>query len=226
MGTGPAPTGTRTGATLQPSLPTGLDATRKSPPSSTAAWTIPPAVSRANTGASAGTPGIVTLDQVVPPSWVAHRSGPKAHPLFVSAKRRPLTPEVAWPGPPAIVVGGAGAGDHVLPPSPVRAIAAHEPPAQVPVPRTHPASAETNVTDAGSRPRTAAGSTVSTGVAEGEGDGVATAAGAVEATGVAGLVAPGPSGPPGVFPPFRDRMSAETATTTTAAAASSAAKRA
>ena len=51
-------------------------------------------------------------------------------------------PDAPWPGPPTTTASGAGAGDHGFPPSLVRAIAAHGPLEEVPVPRTHPASAE------------------------------------------------------------------------------------
>ncbi len=64
------------------------------------------------------------------------------------------------------------------PPSAVRAIAAHGPLGHVPVPRTQPSSADTNVTDAGLSP--------SNGV---DALGVAAGAGDVEA---AGEVATGP----------------------------------
>ena len=180
---------------------------------------------------------------------MAHRSGPKAHPLRASAKRSPLIPGAPWPPPGTIEAWGAETLAHVRPPSAVRAIAAHGALEHVPVPRTQPSSGDTNVTDAGLSPRSdvdalgVAGGTgdveAAGGVADGAAiaadgavaddaaDGMAEAAGvAAEAPGVATLPDPVGCPPAGRFPPLRLTISAATAMTTTAAAARFTASRA
>src|SRR5215469_9106750 len=81
----------------------------------TSANAVPEAASRLRTD-----PGrLATWRHVVPPSWVAHTSGPKAQPLFASANRSVCTP---WVGTIELIrkvrtVAGASTERQVRPPS-------------------------------------------------------------------------------------------------------------
>ena len=110
-------------------------------------------------------PWVSTCAQTCPPSWVAHSSGPNAHPSSRLRNRIWLTPVA----PSAAPVSGAGTPAQLSPASSVRATDVQNSVAHCPgvpaCPITQPVSVPTKVTEEG---RKSAG-TGSTGAAEGEG---------------------------------------------------------
>src|SRR5579862_8945341 len=104
-----------------------------------------PTVSRAVTRC----PWVSTGAQTCPPSWVAHSSGPNAHPSSRLRNRIWLTPVA----PSAAPVSGAGTPVQLSPASSVRATDVQNSVAQCPAvpacPITHPVSVPTKVTEEG-----------------------------------------------------------------------------
>jgi hypothetical protein len=88
-----------------------------------------------------------------PPSWLAHKEPPKAHPSATSAKCSSDTPVV--PAAPR-VVGGGDADTQLTPRSTVCIRARQVPVEQEATPRTNPSSAVTKLADWARKPVTGA----------------------------------------------------------------------
>jgi hypothetical protein len=98
---------------------------------------------------------MATFDQVVPPSWVAHSSGPNAQPLRGSANRRPPIPDGRSPmlaRLSGIDASGVGIRRQVRPPSVVRTIAAQGEPEHAARPSSQPSEGDTKVRETGTKP--------------------------------------------------------------------------
>src|SRR5579859_3998469 len=123
-----------------------------------------PTVSRAVTRC----PWVSTCAQACPPLWVAHSSGPNAHPSARLRNRIWLTPLAPWAAP----VSGAGAPVQLFPVSSVRATDVQNSVAQCPgvpaCPIPQPVSVPTKVTEEG-RKSGGTGTGATEGTAEGEG---------------------------------------------------------